>query len=82
VKLHRPRPAVIKLPEQHRLHHHRYLFEGERYILQQASWSTDGDMQLSLITEASFIERNEIRKQRNLIVRLLRRQRQDEASGT
>jgi hypothetical protein len=71
----RNRRRVIRLPGHLELRAFRYSFEGERYVLQQASWSTDGDMQLSLVTEASFIVRNEIHEQRRGLVDLLRRRR-------
>lgn len=67
------RRPVVHLPGHRELRQHLYSFEGRRYVLEHASWSVDGTMQLSLIEEATFRERNEIREQRRWWAGMFRR---------
>lgn len=74
----RKQPRVLKLPNHGDLRQYVYSFEGERYVLERASWSTDGDMQLTLVTEASFRERYAAREQRRRWTNTLRRWRRED----
>lgn len=75
------RRRVIRLGDLRALRGHRYVVDGEMYVLNSWSLDMDGCLRLDLVTESSFIRRNEIREQRRWLVDLMRRQRAKEPAN-